>query len=387
MSLTQTTKKREMMTSNKANPVSDNIRSDKTKHLHLIRLKNNPDTSKDSKSDSNKNASRVGTMEFLKHKIVNSKKDKITIESIPKNDLWLEHGNEKTIGNLKVADDMINEVITKNSDDKKNDENIEDLNRYNDSLNKKIIFFPLILIVIGEILLYKGYFNQALLIHIFNLLALSFSTTIIQNKLLSNTFQALSLLPMLRILNMAMPIFFHSTLYWYPFMYGCIFISIIYIIKHQKFTREQIGLNFEKMHIYFPIAFIFGFLLGIVEFQILQNPALIENLEFENILLLSIVMTLFVGLAEELAFRSIIQTRFEQIFGTTWGLIITGIMFGIMHSGYGTIYEIIFTSSAGILLGYMFIKTRSLFLISTTHGFINIFLFGILPFYNVLIFT
>ena len=270
--------------------------------------------------------------------------------------------------------------------DRENDNENEIRNMNDDSFNKKIIAFPLILIVIGEILLYKGYFNQALLIHTFNLLALSFSTTIIQNKLLSNTFQALSLLPLLRILNMAVPVFFHSTLYWYPFIYGCILISIIYIIKHQKFTREQIGLTFEKIHVYILIAIIVGFLLGTVEHQIIQNPALIENMEFKNVLLLSIVMILFVGLAEELAFRSIIQTRFEQIFGTTWGLIITGIMFGIMHSGYGTIYEIIFTSSAGILLGYMFIKTRSLFLISTTHGFINIFLFGILPFYDLIFF-
>ena len=383
MSLKQTPINSEIMASNdETNLVSDNIRSDKLKHSQSNRRKKKQDTGK----NSGNNVNRIGTMEFLKINVNNSKKDKITIDSIPKSDIWLKHDNGKTKLNMGVADDKINEVLTKNSEDEKNDIKIEKINRYNSSLNKKIIFFPLILIVIGEILLYKGYFNQALLIHIFNLLALSFSTTIIQNKLLSNTFQALSLLPILRILNMAMPIFFHSTLYWYPFMYGCIFISIIYIIRHQKFTREQIGLNFEKMHIYFPIALIVGFLLGTIEFQILQNPALIENLEFENILLLSIVMTLFVGLAEELAFRSIIQTRFEQIFGTTQGLIITGIIFGVMHSGYGTTYEIMFTSSAGILLGYMFIKTRSLFLISTTHGFINVFLFGILPFYNLIFF-
>ena len=383
MSLRQTPTNREIMTSNdKINLVSDNIRSDKLKHSHSNKRKKNKDTNKNSAN----NVNRITTMDFLKNNVDNSKNDKITIESIPKSDIWLKHDNEKTTLNLKVADDTINEVLTKNNDEEKNNTEIEKINRHNSSLNKKIIAFPLVLIAIGEILLYKGYFDQALLIHIFNLLVLSFSTIIIQNKLLSNTFQALSLLPMLRILNMAMPIFFPSTLYWYPFMYGCIFISIIYIIKHQNFTHEQIGLNFEKMHIYFPIALIVGFLLGTIEFQILQNPALIENLEFKNILLISIVMTLFVGLGEELAFRSIIQTRFEQIFGTTRGLIITGIMFGIMHSGYGTIYEIIFTSSAGILLGYMFIKTRSLFLISTTHGFINVFLFGIFPFYDLIFF-
>ncbi|HJH29364.1 MAG TPA: CPBP family intramembrane metalloprotease [Methanosarcinaceae archaeon] len=371
-----------MASNDETNPVSDNIRSDKLNHSQSNRRKKKQDKGK----NSGNNANRIGTMEFLKTNVNNSKKYNITIDSIQKSYIWLKHNNGKTKLNLGFADDKINELLTKNSENEKNDIKIEKINRYNSSLNKKIIAFPLILILIGEILLYKGYFDQALLIHIFNLLVLSFSTIIIQDKLLSNTFQALSLLPILRILNMAMPIFFHSTLYWYPFMYGCIFISAIYIIKHQKFTREQIGLNFEKMHIYFPIALIVGFILGTMEFQILQNPALIENLEFENILLISIIMTLFVGLAEELAFRSIIQTRFEQIFGTTQGLIITGIMFGIMHSGYGTIYEIIFTSSAGILLGYMFIKTRSLFLISTTHGFINIFLFGILPFYDLIFF-
>lgn len=75
----------------------------------------------------------------------------------------------------------------------------------------------------------------------------------------------------------------------------------------------------------------------------------------------------------------LIQTRLQTSFGMKNGLLITSIMFGIMHAGYGSFYELLITASAGILLGYMFQKTGSLVLVSFTHGFVNIFLFGLIP--------
>ena len=145
MSLRQTPINREIMASNdETNLVSDNIRSDKLKHSQSNRRKKKQDTGK----NSGNNVNRIGTMEFLKINVNNSKKDKITIDSIPKSDIWLKHDNGKTKLNMGVADDKINEVLTKNSEDEKNDIKIEKINRYNSSLNKKIIAFPLILILI-----------------------------------------------------------------------------------------------------------------------------------------------------------------------------------------------------------------------------------------------
>jgi membrane protease YdiL (CAAX protease family) len=54
-------------------------------------------------------------------------------------------------------------------------------------------------------------------------------------------------------------------------------------------------------------------------------------------------------------------------------------LFGIMHSGYGNVDEILFATFFGAVLGYIFQKTRSFPFILIIHGTANVFLFGILP--------
>jgi uncharacterized protein len=69
----------------------------------------------------------------------------------------------------------------------------------------------------------------------------------------------------------------------------------------------------------------------------------------------------------------------EILFGNWKGLIITSVLFGLMHSGYGNINEVLYTSFVGIVIGYLFYRTRSLPLVTLIHGFINFFVFGIFP--------
>jgi len=61
------------------------------------------------------------------------------------------------------------------------------------------------------------------------------------------------------------------------------------------------------------------------------------------------------------------------------GLLISVILFGMMHSGYGEAYELLLICFVGLLIGYMFQRTRSLPFIAITHGFVNVFLFGLIP--------
>lgn len=111
-----------------------------------------------------------------------------------------------------------------------------------------------------------------------------------------------------------------------------------------------------------------------------MNPvSLINEIRFSNIVIISIVMLIFVGLVEELIFRSILQTRIEKILGSNSGILLSGIIFGVMHSSYGIISEILFASIFGIILGYIFYKTRSLPFTVSIHGCANIILYAILP--------
>ncbi|AKB41514.1 CPBP family intramembrane glutamic endopeptidase [Methanosarcina mazei] len=237
----------------------------------------------------------------------------------------------------------------------------------------------LLLIVLPESLIYSGNIEIALLLYVGTLVALSLITVFVKEQEIRNICQVFLLLPILRLMNFSVPFFPESPLLFFVFVYSPILIPLTIVVIRQQFTHEQLGLNFKKIGYYLPISILIGFVLGYGEFLLIQTTPLFPDLSLINILKLTVVMILFVGATEELLFRSILQTRLEEIFGTRSGLVLSSLVFGFMNSGYGTPYEILYASFAGFIIGYLFYKTRSLPFIALTHGFISVFSFGILP--------
>lgn len=244
---------------------------------------------------------------------------------------------------------------------------------------KPAVLLPVSAIIIAEAFIFLKYNKYGIGIHIITLLALTLASYRIQDTETSNLLQAIALLPLFRILNTTMPILFTRTLYIFPLVYGPMFISMYYVAKNQKFTEHELGLSFEKLHIYLPASVVLGMILGKIEYSTITVESLVPELTLQSIIIFALIMIFFTGLAEELLFRSIVQTRLEQTIGSIGGLISASLLFGVMHSGYGSINEIVFTFSAGFLIGYLFQKTRSLPFIAFTHGLINVFLFALIP--------
>jgi membrane protease YdiL (CAAX protease family) len=194
-----------------------------------------------------------------------------------------------------------------------------------------------------------------------------------------NLLQSLLLLLQMRIINLAMPQFFTLTLLWYTLVYGVMYISIYYVIGHQNITSKDLGFNLDRWYFYIPMGLLIGAGMGILEFRILHPVAMIANLRLENILLIAIVMFVFVAAVEELIFRSILQTRLKYVFGTTSSILLAGALFGIMHTGYGDLMEVLFSTFFGIVLGFIFNKTKSFPFILVIRGTANVLLFGVLP--------
>ncbi|MDD3874693.1 MAG: CPBP family intramembrane metalloprotease, partial [Methanosarcina sp.] len=144
---------------------------------------------------------------------------------------------------------------------------------------------------------------------------------------------------------------------------------------------KQIGITTKNLLAYTILSIPLGFLLGLGEYMIIRTEYLIPDLSIGNLLKLTFIMVFFVGLVEEIIFRSILQTRFEQALSVRETLLITGLLFGLMHSGYGTIYEVLYTGFIGLFIGFVFYKTRSLPFVVILHGLVNVFLFGFLPHY------
>ena len=238
---------------------------------------------------------------------------------------------------------------------------------------------PFAAIAFAELLIYSGRELEAIIMHALILLWLSFSTMFIRNEEIQKTYQAFILLPILRLVDLSMPLFYEEKLYNLIFIYGLMTIPVIIAATNQGFTGSQLGITFKKIGIYIPFSIVLGLLLGTVEYLIVGKNPLINDLSILNLLGLTMIMIFLVSPVEEMIFRSILQNRLEIVLGSWKALIITSILFGLMHSGYGNIIEIFYISFVGALLGFLFYRTRSLPLVALIHGFINVFFFGIIP--------
>lgn len=242
-----------------------------------------------------------------------------------------------------------------------------------------ILLLPIMGIIFAEMLIYAGHPQAGMALHVLTVLLLSLSVMWFPESHVSRSLQALALLPILRLLNMSMPVFSGMTLDFFIFIYLPLLLPVYAVIRHQGMRLSDVGLTPRKLYIYIPLAIIAGGIIGLGESMVINAGSLIPDLSSENLFRLSLVMILIVGFVEELIFRSLLQTRMGDSFGRLRGLLIASLLFGIMHSGYGTFYEVLYTFSAGMVLGYMFLRTGSLPLVSLTHGFVNIFLFGLIP--------
>ncbi len=238
---------------------------------------------------------------------------------------------------------------------------------------------PVLAIALAEFLIFSGNMGASVWLHIGTITALALSSMFIREQEIIRLHQALMLLPILRLVNLSMPVFFDTTLYTFIFIYGPLAIPAAIVAWHQRPGLEELGITSDKLGHYMLLSVPLGFLLGLGEYATIRTGYLIPDLSFKNLLMLTIVMVFFVGLVEEVIFRSILQTRLEKVLGIKEALIITSLLFGLMHSGYGTPYEILYTGFVGLIMGVAFLRTRSLPFIAVLHGFVNVFLFGIIP--------
>jgi len=248
--------------------------------------------------------------------------------------------------------------------------NAKDITRYNLDL-----ILPVILILLAEFLIFLGKPNAAMPIHALNLIFLILSSIFINNRI----YPALMLLPLFRLLNVAMPVFFNLTLYSYFMVYAPMFIPIYFLVKDGFIGCSEAGMTFKGFLYYFPLAISVGFALGWGEYNVIHPQQLTPGANIKDVLILIMTMLFFVGIVEEFIFRSSLQTVLEERLGSIAGLLLASVIFGFMHSGYRMPLELLYVSFAGVVFGLLFWQTKSLPIISLAHGVTNISLFLVVP--------
>ncbi len=263
--------------------------------------------------------------------------------------------------------------------------------------DKAGLLLPIFLITLAEAFLFTSQTESSLALHALNIFLCILLPIWAERRM--RLFQAFALISLLRVLNIGMPIFFTLTLYWLPFIYAPIILAG-YIVWRQtvvdakklhwrnmlRFLNGQ-GLRLKVLWRweYLLFAIIFGFLVSNLEYLVLSNEALVPDLGPIDLTMLLLVMVMFVGLGEELVFRALLQSAVSPEFGRVAAVVISALLFAIMHSGYQSLPYMGFVFAIGIVLGYAYESTGSLGLVTLMHGLLNFFLYSFVPFgYNLL---
>ncbi len=74
------------------------------------------------------------------------------------------------------------------------------------------------------------------------------------------------------------------------------------------------------------------------------------------------------GITEEIIFRGYIQTRIEKIFKGPWpAIIITSLLFAVLHASYGTLLQVMVPLFIGLVFSWFYWKYRSIRILIIVH--------------------
>lgn len=165
-------------------------------------------------------------------------------------------------------------------------------------------------------------------------------------------------------------------------------ICIVYVID-RRLPAKSIGFHYPNLRLQVFAGSALGVAMGFIEFAILYSDMkkylLFQEFSTANFIYTTIIMFLFVAFGEEFLFRGLAQSSLqEEISSPVATMLIVSSTFAIMHLGYVTslmkVLEIIYVFGAATIIGYAFMKTKSLVLPLVAHGIANTILFGILPY-------
>lgn len=212
---------------------------------------------------------------------------------------------------------------------------------------------------------------------------------------ITNCAESLTLLPLYILFTASLPWFFINQQYLLPAVYSCILALCLWYVYQKKLSlREIFGFSNENAKLesrnsktgfayYLSLVLMgagIGVLLGTGEYFILYPATAFPSFEVKYLLRDMVYMLCFVGIGEELLFRGLIQRSLMDAFGWKRGLVAASIIFAVMHLTWRSIPELIFVLLAGLILGGLYWKTKSLVAPIVAHGINNVILVSVLPY-------
>ncbi len=194
---------------------------------------------------------------------------------------------------------------------------------------------------------------------------------------------SLALVPLYVLLTASLPWFYLDQDYLIPAVYAIVIALCLWHLQSRGLRfggLKELGFNGNALLVSIVIGVALAVPMGMTEYFILRPEAPSPTFDLSILLRDAVYMLLFVALGEELLFRAIIQRDLSETLSWTKALLLTSVLFGIMHLTWRTPEEVMFTFGAGMLLGYLYFRTRSLTAPIVLHGMNNLLLVSVMPY-------
>ena len=93
-----------------------------------------------------------------------------------------------------------------------------------------------------------------------------------------------------------------------------------------------------------------------------------------------ILMALLIGPGEELFWRGFLQRRFQAHFGGLAGWLLATAIYAVVHAGSGNPMLVLAAVVCGLFWGFLFLRTRSVWLVAVSHTVWDLAVFVVFPF-------
>ena len=154
-----------------------------------------------------------------------------------------------------------------------------------------------------------------------------------------------------------------------PVNEALIVVITLLFARHKGASLKELGLKKASIRILMIVSVVavplllLGVGISVGEEMVFGSDPTAEQVEgalmprdpFQLVVMVALSLVL-VGPCEELAFRGFVQRGFENSFGKRWGLLVSSVLFGLLH-GLNTPYAVVPVFVVGLVLGYVWQRT------------------------------
>ena len=244
----------------------------------------------------------------------------------------------------------------------------------------KVAFGYLIALAIAETLNTLFAPRAGAILHGLVLLALLLQASLNFRKRENRFLIILALVPLIRLLSLALPLNYFPPIYWYAVVGVPLSIAAIMGARFTGLKGNMIGLRLSWRAI--PIELLIGVMglgIGFIEYLLLRPDPLVAELRWDLIWLPILILLVFTGLLEEVIFRGMLQSTATQHLGRL-GVLYVAVLFTVLHLGYHSLINVLFVFGVALLFGLIAQRRGTLLGVSISHGLTNISLYLVFPF-------